>query len=131
MSTRRAIGCCCAAGSSASDATGITWPVTAAPYEAVVSIVRVDNESTAAASEVYDALLERGVEVLLDDRDVRPGVKFTDADLIGIPWRITVGPKGLANGVAEVTERATMATRETALVDTARVVADAVVAARR
>jgi prolyl-tRNA synthetase len=113
------------------DATGIIWPVTVAPYEAVVSIVRVDDESTAAASALYDALLERAVEVLLDDRDVRPGVKFTDADLIGIPWRITVGPKGLAKGVAEVTERATMTTRETALVDTARIVADAVVAARR
>jgi prolyl-tRNA synthetase len=68
---------------------------------------------------------------LLDDRDIRPGVKFADADLIGIPWRITIGPKRPAFGVAEVTERVTQVIRQAALVDTARIVAHSVVAAGR
>jgi prolyl-tRNA synthetase len=56
---------------------------------------------------IYDGLVARGYEVLLDDRDARPGVKFKDADLIGVPLRITVGVKDLAGGVVEIKERAT------------------------
>ena len=61
---------------------------------------------------IYDALLEAGIDVLLDDRDERPGVKFKDADLVGIPFRVTVGPKGLDNGVVEVKSRRTGETRD-------------------
>ncbi len=92
------------------DDKGIIWPVTVAPYEVVVSVVRMD--------------------VLLDDRDIRAGVKFADAELIGIPWRVTIGPKGLANELAELTCRSTMATREELLVDVATVVMNEVVSAR-
>ncbi len=61
----------------------------------------------AKAEAVYQKLLAEGYEVLLDDRDERPGVKFKDADLIGVPLRVVVGPKGLARGVVEIFERAT------------------------
>jgi prolyl-tRNA synthetase len=57
------------------------------------------------AQRVYEGLQGEGIEVLLDDRDERPGVKFKDAELVGIPYRITVGPKGLANGKLEVFRR--------------------------
>ena len=66
-----------------------------------------DDESVRVAEEIYQNLSEEGVEVLLDDRDARPGVKFADAELIGIPIRITVGPKGLADGVIELVNRGT------------------------
>jgi prolyl-tRNA synthetase len=55
--------------------------------------------------EIYASLLNLGVEALLDDRDARPGVKFADAELIGIPYRVTVGPKGIADGVVEFVPR--------------------------
>ncbi len=112
------------------DDRGIVWPVAVAPYEAVVSVVRLDEESVAAATEIYEALVERGVDVVFDDRNLRPGVKFADAELIGIPWRVTIGPKSLTNGLAEVTERAGMVTRELALDSAASVVAREVTAAR-
>ncbi|MDH5292756.1 MAG: His/Gly/Thr/Pro-type tRNA ligase C-terminal domain-containing protein, partial [Acidimicrobiia bacterium] len=60
---------------------------------------------------------DAGVEVILDDRAERPGVKFADAELVGFPYRVTVGPKGVANGVAEVTRRAGLETVEVALSD--------------
>lgn len=112
------------------DDRGIIWPIYVAPYEVVVSIVRLDEASTAAATEIYETLLDRGVEAMLDDRDLRPGVKFADAELIGIPWRVTVGPKGLAGGVVEVTERASSTTHEVPLADAAATVTDAVTSAR-
>lgn len=58
------------------------------------------------ASRIYEALMAKGMDALLDDRDVRPGVKFKDADLLGIPYRVTVGAMDLKNGVVEVKERA-------------------------
>ncbi len=88
------------------DAAGLVWPVSIAPWEVVVTAVNPKNADVSdAASGLYDALLAAGIEVLLDDRDERPGVKFNDADLIGIPYRITVGPKGIAEGRAELTRR--------------------------
>jgi prolyl-tRNA synthetase len=76
------------------DEDGIIWPVAVAPYHVIVTIVRTGDEAqTALAESIYQELLENGVEVLLDDRDERAGVKFKDADLIGIPIRITVGGK--------------------------------------
>ena len=113
------------------DDKGIIWPVDLAPYEAVVSMVRLDDESIAAAETIYETLLASGVDVVLDDRDMRAGVKFADVELIGIPWRITIGPKGLANGVAEVTERATLETTEHPLDSVAAHVAGLIDAARR
>ena len=76
------------------DDNGIIWPVSVAPYEALVIPVNVKNEEQMAAAEkIYQELKTKGIEVLMDDRDERPGVKFKDADLIGIPVRITVGKK--------------------------------------
>ncbi len=88
------------------DDKGIIWPVSVAPYEVVVTVVRADDAETLAAAErIYSALGDAGVEVLLDDRQERPGVKFADSELIGIPYRITVGPRGVAEGKVEVTTR--------------------------
>ncbi|MCA9101871.1 MAG: proline--tRNA ligase [Planctomycetales bacterium] len=84
------------------DENGIVWPLALAPYEVVVSPLNVsDQETLAAAESLYDELAAAGVDVLLDDRDQRPGVKFKDADLIGIPLRIVVGGRGLKNGELE------------------------------
>src|SRR5205085_11641652 len=87
------------------DGDGIIWPMPIAPFQVVVTQVgKVDNVR-AAAEDVYRRLLDAGVEVLLDDRDERPGVKFKDADLIGFPLRIAVGAKSLANGQIEWSTR--------------------------
>ncbi len=95
------------------DERGIVWPASVAPYEVVITVLRTDHAETMAAGErLYADLLEEGVEVLVDDRSLRPGVKFTDAELIGIPYRITVGPRGLASGVVEITTRRGLSTRE-------------------
>ena len=89
-----------------SDDNGIIWPVSVAPYEVLITVVRADDESTmTAAVGLYDELSASGIEVLLDDRVERPGVKFADAELIGIPYRITVGPRGIESGVFELTTR--------------------------
>ncbi len=83
------------------DENGIIWPVSAAPYQVIVVPVNCENEEQAALAEtIYKNLLCQGVEVLMDDRAERPGVKFKDADLIGIPVRITVGKKA-AEGLVE------------------------------
>lgn len=87
------------------DDNGIIWPVPIAPYHVIV--VPVNKEQLPVAEELYSQLRNAGIEVVLDDRDERPGVKFKDADLIGIPLRITLGPKSLANSEAEVRIRAT------------------------
>ncbi len=88
------------------DDAGIIWPVSVAPYEVVVTVVRADDPDTLAAGEgLYSKLLEAGVETLLDDRVDRPGVKFADADLIGIPYRVTIGPRGVSAGVFELSSR--------------------------
>ena len=83
------------------DANGILWPIPIAPFEAVVTTLGKDDAVLRTAETIYARLLERGVEVILDDRDERPGVKFKDADLIGFPLRITVGQKSLASGQVE------------------------------
>jgi prolyl-tRNA synthetase len=87
------------------DDRGLIWPVPVAPYEAVLTVVKVDGDTMAAAERIYAELLARGIDVLLDDRDARAGVKFADAELIGIPYRVTLGPKALAAGEVELTER--------------------------
>ncbi|MBI5156799.1 MAG: proline--tRNA ligase [Acidimicrobiia bacterium] len=91
---------------SSHDAKGIIWPMAIAPFEVVVTAVKVDDAaSMGVAGEIHAALVASGVDTLFDDRDERPGVKFADAELIGIPYRVTVGPKGLADGVVEVVRR--------------------------
>ncbi len=88
------------------DEAGIVWPVQVAPYEVVVTVVNPNDVATAeAGAQLYEALQAAGIDVLLDDRDERPGVKFKDADLVGIPYRITVGPKGLAKKQVDLTRR--------------------------
>lgn len=83
------------------DEDGIIWPMSVAPYHVIVTLVNPKDEAqTAAAEKIYDALKKAGVEVLLDDRNERPGVKFKDADLLGIPVRITVG-KRAPEGIVE------------------------------
>ena len=85
------------------DESGMIWPVALAPYEVNVCPVKVTDEaSVAAAEKLHDELEAAGVEVILDDRDQRAGVKFKDSDLIGFPLRITIGVKGLAEGKVEV-----------------------------
>ncbi|MGI9591830.1 MAG: proline--tRNA ligase [Myxococcota bacterium] len=113
------------------DENGIVWPMAVAPYEAVVSVVKPKDTACAeAGGQIYDALLASGIEVLLDDRDERPGVKFKDADLVGIPYRITVGPKGVAEGKAEVQRRIGGEARQVDLQKAAETVAEAVLEER-
>ncbi len=85
------------------DQNGIIWPMPLAPYSVIVTPVNINDADVMKASEeIYAQLLACGVEVILDDRDERAGVKFKDADLIGIPLRIVVGPKNLAKGQVEL-----------------------------
>jgi len=96
------------------DDKGIVWPKNIAPYR--VYLVRIGVESTArkVADELYGQLKDQGVEVLYDDRDVRPGEKFADADLIGIPFRVVVSEKTVAESKVELKERTS---QETVLLD--------------
>jgi prolyl-tRNA synthetase, family II len=83
------------------DEDGIIWPVSVAPYHAIVTLVKPkDEEQAKVAEEIYQSLLTAGVEAVIDDRDERPGVKFKDADLLGFPIRITVG-KRAGEGIVE------------------------------
>jgi prolyl-tRNA synthetase len=85
------------------DANGIVWPVPLAPYEVAVLDLQQDDEKViATARKIYEDLEAAGIDVLYDDRDERAGVKFKDADLVGIPYRIAIGKKGLAEGVVEL-----------------------------
>jgi prolyl-tRNA synthetase len=88
------------------DDAGIKWPEAVAPFKVVILNLKQGSAETDAACEgLYRELTAKGVEVLYDDLDQRPGAKFATADLIGIPWQILVGPKGLAEGKVEVKKR--------------------------
>ncbi|RMF97501.1 MAG: proline--tRNA ligase [Candidatus Schekmanbacteria bacterium] len=90
------------------DKDGIIWTLPLAPFQVLVLPVNASHkESMDTAFSIYEELSDMGVEVLMDDRDERPGVKFKDADLIGIPYRITIGEKNLKNGNVEVRTRRT------------------------
>src|SRR4030042_699740 len=90
------------------DAHGIIWPVPLAPFHVIINPVNVNEKNVFdAAEKIYQEMLYAGIEVILDDRDERAGVKFNDADLIGIPLRITVGQKNLAQGNVELRVRKT------------------------
>lgn len=83
------------------DDNGIVWPIAVAPYHVIITVMKPDDETQAkVADQIYSELTAAGVEVMLDDRKERPGVKFKDADLLGIPVRITVG-RGAADGMIE------------------------------
>lgn len=85
------------------DADGILWPLALAPYEVVVLPLNVSDETVwSAANEIYKELKDRGVDVILDDRDARAGFKFKDADLIGFPLRVVIGHRGLKEGLVEL-----------------------------
>lgn len=87
------------------DEHGIIWPISIAPYALSIVIISMkDEKQKQAAEEMYEALENAGIEVLLDDRDERPGVKFKDMELIGIPYRVTVG-RGIADGKVELVDR--------------------------
>ena len=90
------------------DDKGIIWPEGVTPYHAgIVNLKQGDAEADAACESLYKSLQALGLEPLYDDRDERAGGKFATMDLIGLPWRITVGPRGLKNGVVELTSRRT------------------------
>ncbi|MBY0510799.1 MAG: proline--tRNA ligase [Rhodospirillaceae bacterium] len=90
------------------DEHGIIWPDPVAPFHVGLINLKVgDAACDAACKAIHDALCLKGYEVLVDDRDERAGVKFADMDLIGLPWQVVVGPKGVAKGVVEVKRRAT------------------------
>jgi prolyl-tRNA synthetase len=113
------------------DENGIVWPLAVAPFEVVVTVVNPKQpETSEAGSSLYEALQAQGIEVLLDDREERPGVKFKDADLIGIPYRVTVGPKGLAEGKVEIARRKTGKSRNVDVQKAARSVTEAVLEER-
>ncbi|NPD14029.1 proline--tRNA ligase [Xinfangfangia sp. D13-10-4-6] len=90
------------------DDKGIIWPEGVTPFPVgIVNLKQGDEAADAACASLEKALLSKGLEPLYDDRDERAGAKFATMDMIGLPWRITVGPRGLANGVVELTSRRT------------------------
>ena len=90
------------------DDKGIIWPEGVTPFHAgIVNLKQGDPAADAACEGLYAALAAKGLEPLYDDREERAGAKFATMDLIGLPWRITVGPRGLASGVVELTSRRT------------------------
>lgn len=112
------------------DEQGIIWPIAIAPFEVVLTLVSLqDRAQVDAAHTLYDTLRADGVEALLDDRDDRPGVKFKDADLIGMPFRVTVGQK-MKTGKVEIYDRKQRQAQEVPVEDAARLVIERVRAAR-
>jgi prolyl-tRNA synthetase len=90
------------------DKDGIVWPKAIAPFAVHICVLDIDNEEVRQASEIiYSELKARGLEVLMDDRAERPGVKFKDADLLGMPMRLNIGSRGLQNGEVELVTRST------------------------
>jgi prolyl-tRNA synthetase len=87
------------------DSNGIRWPMSVAPYHVHLVTIGKEDAVISTAQALYDALGKAGIEVLWDDRDERPGVKFKDADLIGVPLRVTIGAKALAAGQVELKPR--------------------------
>jgi prolyl-tRNA synthetase len=97
------------------DKDGIIWPVAIAPYHAIISVPNVgDNQQMEVAKKLYQQLNQAGIETILDDRNERAGVKFKDADLIGIPYRIVTG-RSLKDNKVEIVERATHQSQEIAI----------------
>ncbi|HVV16720.1 MAG TPA: proline--tRNA ligase [Polyangia bacterium] len=113
------------------DKDGIIWPVPLAPFEvAVLELQQDDDKVIATAKRLYDELTAAGIDVLYDDRDERAGVKFKDADLIGIPFRLAVGKKGVAEGIVELKRRSGTEVRKLKLDEAVEIVAAEVKAER-
>jgi prolyl-tRNA synthetase len=97
------------------DDKGIIWPESVAPFDmAIVNLKPGDAKCDAICADLYQRFFQAGADPLLDDRDERPGAKLAAMDLIGVPWQIVVGPRGLDNGVVEVKRRKTGDTEERA-----------------
>ncbi len=97
------------------DENGIIWPYEVAPFKVgIVNVKQGDAEPDKACEDLYKAFSAAGIDTLYDDREERAGGKFATMDLIGCPWRVTVGPRGLKNGVVELTDRATGESEELA-----------------
>jgi len=112
------------------DDRGTVWPVAVAPFSVVVTVAQSeDPESAAVGESLYDELAAAGIEVIIDDRAERAGVKFRDAELTGIPIRVTVGKRGLAEGAVEITRRPTGETIKVATGEVVPHVRDALAAA--
>ena len=98
---------------SGNDANGIIWPLPLAPYQVVIVPLQVQNAAVLEQTTALEkSLTASGLEVLTDDRDQRPGVKFKDADLIGIPLRVVIGERGLKDGTIELKWRTEAAARQ-------------------
>ncbi|MEJ7592831.1 MAG: proline--tRNA ligase [Planctomycetaceae bacterium] len=111
------------------DENGIIWPISVAPYTVQIIPLNVsDSEVMKVTNRIYGELTAAGIDVLMDDRDQRPGFKFKDADLIGIPLRVTIGGKGLAEGIAEVKLRSESDAKKIPLADAVAFVKDLIAA---
>jgi prolyl-tRNA synthetase len=110
------------------DERGIRWPVAIAPYSVVITPIKYDAEMKDVADKLYADLTAAGIDVLLDDRDARPGFKFADADLIGIPVRLTIGDRGLKEGKIEFKLRSSAEPQMIALDQALTAVRDAIAA---
>jgi prolyl-tRNA synthetase len=109
------------------DDKGIVWPAAIAPFEAVVVVAQQNDAAVAEKGEqVYRGLRDAGVDVIIDDRPGRAGMKFSDAELVGIPFRVTIGKRGLEGGTAEITDRATGETVSVPFDQVAKQVSEAV-----
>jgi len=106
------------------DKNGIIWPVAIAPYTVIICVPNItDSQQMEVAEQLYQDLQQAGIEVLLDDRKERAGVKFKDADLIGIPYRLVTG-RAIKSGKVECVERATLASEEVAIDNVVSVLQD-------
>ena len=112
------------------DEQGIIWPVCVAPYEVEVVPLDLKGDVWDAAAAIADDLIELGIEVVVDDRNERPGVKFNDADLMGFPYQVVCGRRGVKNGTVEIKDRATGEREDVAIADVAKVLAERVKAQR-
>ena len=100
------------------DENGIIWPESVAPFKVgLINLKSNDEECTSACDNLYARLTKAGVEVLYDDREGRAGVKFADMDLIGLPWQLVVGPRGLKSGIVELKDRKTGERQEVSIDD--------------
>ena len=114
------------------DERGLCWPVAVAPFEAVITVLDPSDEAQSTAGEELEReLTALGIECLFDDRPLRPGVKLADAELVGVPYRLTVGARSLAEGSVELTERSTRETRLLAVAEAAAVTAGEISLHRR
>jgi prolyl-tRNA synthetase len=109
------------------DKDGIVWPVSIAPFEVIVTPLNQDDpQVVGAAEQIYKELMAAGIDVLLDDRDARGGVKFKDADLLGIPVRVTIGKKSIAEGNVEIKLRSESENKKAAFATAAKEVIEVI-----